>query len=1037
MTTWTAETNVLTHTSTTGISRPSPQPAHTERRLLASIFAGAIFASAGLAVFAAPAHAQLLMGQMTSFPNSFGFDAATCTTITSMQYGIEFDVSPENLTNDGSVYDFLAMAVIDDGQNLLATKGGGKLKANQLQNTFNSVIEIATNPRAFAGVPITTTASFQVVIIDTKVITDDLNLDQLKTLVDTGSALIVDIAGDVTAKFNADRNICINAIPIAVTGGQAFNVNETATSGPAVLHTVGVTGVPDDFMITGTGNTNNAFAINAAGEITLNNSAALDFEEITGDKAFTIQITPKKAGVPGTPANVTVTVNNIAPAIAAQTLMVNEGAPDMTPLTPNLTTTGDTPTAFTIIGGNGTGAGAFDIDNNGVISVNDATQVVFGSDFTLTIQASDGVNMPTAAITIQVKQEAIIDPTVADAGPFTVPETSELGHMVGTAPVTVTSNPVTGITMTGNTDGMFAIDFNGIITVAKPELLDADSAPVTYNLAITIQPGADTANVDVTITDIPLTVPNNQVFDVKDTDPNGTYVGTITTSGDTPGGFILVDDPSGGGFTIDNTTGDISVLDPTGVAATAPMVTLQVEVTDQSGGTQLVDVKINIGSAGVMVQILGNPAITKTQIQINHDNIENGIFADGFESGGVSRWTSKSAGLTDAVSSALVALGQFHGGLDAGQASTLLAAMQSLQLGGYNPAGRGIEPGGFNRRGSLPVRIWGWGSYNNFESDYVVGSLDRGFEGDAVGFNLGADTRIREKTIVGISGGYQQTDVEISGIFGQIEETLYTVSPYAAYQITPDVTIWGTGGVGFGDVDTIRNGGVSGQSDSFLIHGSATLRGIHRLAYTPLSLTSSAGFAFGRKKIDSFIESDGTVVPDTVSNMRQTKLRAVITYDFVLPTSYALGRTVITPFGDVEWDYDFVDPINDDRGSFDVGGGLRLSTENGLGGHIQYSQELDRNAFSRYALEGSLFYELGIVSGRNLRPFANLNINTSVSPTGDETLSNGFSTGLDYSAPENGLSARFEFRTNSTDDNGFSFGSADDRYAGVNLRKSF
>lgn len=78
-----------------------------------------------------------------------------------------------------------------------------------------------------------------------------------------------------------------------------------------------------------------------------------------------------------------------------------------------------------------------------------------------------------------------------------------------------------------------------------------------------------------------------------------------------------------------------------------------------------------------MAQILDNPAIVQTQLQLNLNNIENGIFSDGFESGDNDRFNAATS-MTNAASSALVAFGQFRGVVSAGQASQLSAATPSL-----------------------------------------------------------------------------------------------------------------------------------------------------------------------------------------------------------------------------------------------------------------------------------------------------------------------------------------------------------------------
>lgn len=418
----------------------------------------------------------------------------------------------------------------------------------------------------------------------------------------------------------------------------------------------------------------------------------------------------------------------------------------------------------------------------------------------------------------------------------------------------------------------------------------------------------------------------------------------------------------------------------------------------------------------VIAEVLSNSAIIQTQLQLNLNNIENGIFADGFESGDLDRF-NVAASMTNAASSALTAFGQFRGIVNAGQASQISAAPLSM---GAND--RATERGGILDRGTQPLRIWGFSSYSGFDSDFVSGGQDRGFEGDALAINIGVDTRATENTIIGLSGGYQRTEIDIPFVTGEIDENLYTVSPYAALRLTNSIVLWGTAGVGLGDVETSRDdGSVTGETSSLVIHGSTRLRGTHRFKSSPWSVTGSMGFLVGRKLVHGFTESDGTDIPDTITDMRQANLQGSTAYEIKFD-----GYT-ITPYGDIGWDHDFIDPINDDKSAFDIGGGLRFNTNTGFGGHMQYSQQIDRDHFDSYIVEASLFYETRLTNGQTIRPFANLNTGVTFDPTGTESLSRGFTSGIEHSAMGGALATRFEFQSRGTERGGFGFGANDDQ----------
>ena len=78
----------------------------------------------------------------------------------------------------------------------------------------------------------------------------------------------------------------ITDVSTSITAGQSFGVSETAANGAAV-GTVATTGdTPTGFSLTG-GNSGNAFAIDAAGNITVNDASAIDYETGT---TFTLTV---------------------------------------------------------------------------------------------------------------------------------------------------------------------------------------------------------------------------------------------------------------------------------------------------------------------------------------------------------------------------------------------------------------------------------------------------------------------------------------------------------------------------------------------------------------------------------------------------------------------------------------------------------------------------------------------------------------------------------------------------------------------------
>ena len=195
--------------------------------------------------------------------------------------------------------------------------------------------------------------------------------------------------------------------------GGPFSIAENSANGSAVG-----TVAPNDpdvgqtqtFNITG-GNLGNAFAINSGtGAITVNNSAALDFET-TPTFNLTVQVTDN--GSPPLNGNTTVTINltnaNDSPVVTPATFSLAENSANATGVGTVTATDPDVPAqtlTFAITGGN-TG-GAFAINSGtGAITVSSSAALDFETtpSFGLAVQVTDNGSpnlSGTASVTINL-----------------------------------------------------------------------------------------------------------------------------------------------------------------------------------------------------------------------------------------------------------------------------------------------------------------------------------------------------------------------------------------------------------------------------------------------------------------------------------------------------------------------------------------------------------------------------------------------------------------------------------------------------------
>src|SRR5882757_7237983 len=221
--------------------------------------------------------------------------------------------------------------------------------------------------------------------------------------------------------------------------------------------------------------------------------------------------------------------------------------------------------------------GAFQIDaHTGVVTVLDPSKIDYestpGHASTITVQASDGIFTSSQNFTIAVGNVAPVTPTDGNAATNTVVEGAANGTAVG---VTVHATDVNGgaitYSLTNNASGAFAIDpLTGVITVADSSKIDFETAP-GHAYTVTAQASDGTAtstqNFTIAVTDVPIGNPvdsNGAANTVAEGAANGSTV-AVTAAAPDPNApattYALTGDTSGGGFTINATTGVVTVAD--------------------------------------------------------------------------------------------------------------------------------------------------------------------------------------------------------------------------------------------------------------------------------------------------------------------------------------------------------------------------------------------------------------------------------------------------------------------------------------------
>jgi 6-phosphogluconolactonase (cycloisomerase 2 family) len=408
--------------------------------------------------------------------------------------------------------------------------------------------------------------------------------------------------------------ITINVTDIEPTvSNQLLDVEENATNGDSVGTVALDTGDQNSVTYRFIGQLGGfPFAINASsGEITVDDSTVIDFEQ-QPSYFLTVEVTDD-AGTTVDTADITININDVAPAISDQSFAVAEDAANSTSVgTVSLDVGDDDSLTFSIDAGNTGNAFAID-SSSGEITVNDTSAIDFEASpsFGLTVSVVDDTeNSSAATVTINVSD---VEPTISDQS-FVVAENAGNGTSVGTVALDAgDENSVAWSITAGNTGGEFSINASsGEITVADTTAIDFEAA-ASFGLTVTVTDDGgtttDSATVTVNISDIEPMV-GDQSFNVLENQSNGTNVGTVVLDpGDVNSvGFSITGGNTGTAFAINSANGQITIANTAAIDfETGSPFSLIVEVTDDGGTTT------DTGTVTVNIQDANEPPIIAPQ----------------------------------------------------------------------------------------------------------------------------------------------------------------------------------------------------------------------------------------------------------------------------------------------------------------------------------------------------------------------------------------------------------------------------------------
>ena len=419
---------------------------------------------------------------------------------------------------------------------------------------------------------------------------------------DTGA-----LTDDATVTINLND---LNESP-SINDQSLPNIDENSANGTSV-GTVVASDVDAGDSLTYTitaGNTGNAFAIDPnTGEITVNNSAALDFET---RPVFNLTVRVEDTGALTDDATVTINLNEVneTPTINDQSLPnIDENSPDGTSVGTGVASDPDAGDSLTYKITSGNTGNAFAIDpDTGEVTVNNSGALDFGTDpvFNLTVQVKDTGALTDDAIVTIALNDLNESPIIDDQSLPNVDENAASGTLVGTV---VASDPDAGDSLTysitgGNTGNGFSISASsGQIRVNSSAARDFETNPVFYLTVEVEDTGGltDTATVTINLNDLneTPTINDQSLPNLDENSANGTLVGTVVASDVDAGDsltYTITGGNTGNAFAIDPNTGEITVNNSAALDfETKSVFSLTVQVEDTGALTDDATVTINL-----------------------------------------------------------------------------------------------------------------------------------------------------------------------------------------------------------------------------------------------------------------------------------------------------------------------------------------------------------------------------------------------------------------------------------------------------------
>jgi hypothetical protein len=244
---------------------------------------------------------------------------------------------------------------------------------------------------------------------------------------------------------------------------------------------------------------------------------------------------------------------------------------------------------------------------------------------------------------------------------------------------------------------------------------------------------------------------------------------------------------------------------------------------------------------------------------------------------------------------------------------------------------------------SIAYGIWGNYSYTDYENDLS----STAFDGTSHSFLGGIDFAFWGDSVLGVAFGYEKGDIDTAFNQGNQDTDSYTIAPYFGALLTDSFSVDFNVGYSKVDYDQFRilpgtTTRVSSSPDADRWFGAFNLNSVH--FYNNWILGGRFGLLYASSVIDSYTESNGTLVSESRSKVTTASIAGDVAYSFknfepFLNLSYQRNisyREISVITGP--------QPTNDNDDIL-LKAGVRYFNKNGVSGNMEYSKRFERDDF--------------------------------------------------------------------------------------------